>query len=150
MSTAEDVLRAAREIQNQLPELLADNASLIHQPLLDLLTQADSGQDVDNQILELLASQESTRLWVAEFLKQEDKRPKEITKDIITRGFSRPPGNISPPHGNGQETNPHLYACPQPGCNYTWERSDIAEPVETCPFHDCELVQKMSLDQDAD
>ncbi|XGV97801.1 MAG: hypothetical protein ACAF41_02480 [Leptolyngbya sp. BL-A-14] len=150
MYTSEDVLRAAREIRDQLPELLGEEyTQLIDQPLLDLLIQADDGQPVDNQILELLASQEATRLWMLEFLKKENKLPADITKDV-TRGGWRPPGNIFPPTENGDGTNPYLYFCPHLGCNYTWERSDIAEPVGTCPIHDCELVQKISLNQNAD
>jgi hypothetical protein len=72
MYSSEAILEAAHAIRPHLNELLdAELANEIDQKLADLLTQAENGQPVDNLILELLASQDSTREWLGLRLNQQ-------------------------------------------------------------------------------
>jgi len=65
MYSTEAILEAAHAIRPYLSELLgAELAIEIDQKLTDLLAQAEDGQSVENLILELLASQDSTREWL--------------------------------------------------------------------------------------
>ena len=63
MYTSEDVLEAARVIRPYLPNLLGAEAETVERALAELLARAESGEAVDNQILELLAEYDATREW---------------------------------------------------------------------------------------
>ena len=67
------IFEAAHSIRPYLSELLgAELAIEINQKLVELLTQAAKGQPVENQILELLASHDSTREWLGSRLNKEE------------------------------------------------------------------------------
>jgi hypothetical protein len=84
MYSSEAILEAAHAIRPYLSELLdAELAIEIDQKLADLLAQADNGQSVDNPILELLASHDSTREW----LKHRLSKPKTDTLRNWTRNY---------------------------------------------------------------
>lgn len=135
MYSTQDVIQAAKEIKEQLSELLGKDASSVEQSLSKLLLKADSNQQqVDNEILELLASYEPTRIKFTEILRRENKLPDDDT-ETTRGGFQNPPGTSSPPPSNGKL----LYTCPEPDCNFSLEISSVGEPA-TCPIHDCDLV----------
>ena len=69
----EAIFEAAHSIRPYLSELLgAELAIEVSQKLVELLTQAAKGQPVENQILELLASHDSTREWLGSRLNKEE------------------------------------------------------------------------------
>jgi hypothetical protein len=68
MYTSEDVLEAARFIRPSLLDLLGAEAETVDRALAELLAKAESGEAVDNQILELLAERDPTREWTRQFL----------------------------------------------------------------------------------
>ncbi len=117
----EDVLECARSIRPKLEELMGPEAERVDHQLADLLAQANTGQQVDNRILDLLKRDEETYYWIAEFLSE----PPE------SRGFQRLPGSRLV----GQASK---YVCPV-GNDYTWYRRG-GEPIRTCPTHRVELV----------
>lgn len=117
----EDVLECARSIRPELEELPVLEAERVDRQLADLLAQANTGQQVDAQILNLLKQDEETYYWMAEFLSE----PPE------SRGFQRLPGG-------GAVGQAHKYVCPL-GNDYTWYRRG-GEPIRTCPTHHVELV----------
>ena len=112
----EEVLECARSIRPFLPELLGTEAEPFDRQLAELLAQANPGQQVDDQILELLKSHAKTRQWAAEFLS-----PKEVT-----RGFDRLPGNMG-------SVSAQKYVCPQG--DYVWYRRSVGIPIPICPSH---------------
>ncbi len=117
----EDVLECARLIRPELEELLGPEAEQVDRQIADLLAQANTGQQVDDQILNLLKRDEETYYWMAEFLSQ----------PLESRGFQRLPGR-------GAVGQAHKYVCPL-GNDYTWYRRG-AEPIKTCPTHHVALV----------
>ena len=125
----EDVLECARSIRPELEELPVLEAERVDRQLADLLAQANKGQQVDAQILNLLKQDEETYYWMAEFLSE----PPE------SRGFQRLPGMAyQPPPGDRAVGQAHKYVCPL-GNDYTWYRRG-GEPIRTCPTHHVELV----------
>jgi hypothetical protein len=110
----EDVLECARSIRPELEELLGPKAEQVDCQLADLLAQANTGQQVDGQIIELLGRDEETYYWMAEFFSE----PPE------SKGFQRLPG----PRPVGQV---HKYVC-RVNNDYTWYRRGCEE-IRTCP-----------------
>lgn len=140
MYSADDVIQAAREIKGQLPLLLGEiKAQSVAFQLADLLAKADSGQAVDDQILELLTDESVTRRWLDARLNRPDDASVDVETEA-TRGFQSFPGMQPPP---GQQTflnSAYRYHCPVSGCKFFWDRIDSTEPMRPCPIHDCELV----------
>jgi len=64
----EDILEGGRSIRPFLPELLGNDAVQVDKQLAELLAKAMAGQQVEQQILEILKSHPDTRNWIAEFL----------------------------------------------------------------------------------
>ena len=121
MFKPENVLEGARSIRPYLAELLGMNAEQVDQQLADLLARAETGQEVDKQILELLKSDEETYYWIAEFLSE----PPE------SKGFQQLPGQ-----GRTQQTQ--KYICPI-GNDYTYYRRS-GESIKICPTHNVALI----------
>ncbi|MBW4475140.1 MAG: hypothetical protein KME45_32885 [Stenomitos rutilans HA7619-LM2] len=114
--TPEDVLECTRSIRPFLPSLLGAEAEQIDQQLAGLLVQAQAGESVDIQILELLKSNPDTFQWIKEFL---SAKP-------LSRGYERLPG------GSGA-VSAQKYLCPQG--DYVWYRRSAGIPIPTCPTH---------------
>ncbi|MBD2060476.1 hypothetical protein H6F88_31530 [Oculatella sp. FACHB-28] len=112
----EDILECARSIRPSLPSLLGSDATQVDQQLADLLAQAQAGESVDTQILELLKSNPNTFQWIKEFLSSAQ----------VSRGFERLPG------GSGA-VPAQKYVCPQG--DYVWYRRSVGISVPTCPTH---------------
>jgi hypothetical protein len=124
MYESADILDAARSIRPYLSQLLpAAEAEVIDQQLADLLAQANSGQPIDNLILELLAEQDSTREWLSGFL--QDKQQPEHLK------------SWSPLPGQGSMVNAAKFVCPQG--DYTWYRPRVGIEPPVCPTHNVPL-----------
>jgi hypothetical protein len=120
MFTPEDVLEGARAIRPFLPELIGAETEQIDQQLADLLGKAKAGEQVDQQILEILKSRPKTKSWMAEFLASEQ----------VSKGYQPPPGKsnaVSMPR----------YACPEG--DYVWYQRIAGTLVPSCPTHKCEL-----------
>lgn len=118
--TTEDVLEGARSIRPFLPELVGAESEQVDQQLAGLLDKAKAGQQVDQQILEILKSRPKTKSWMAEFLASEQ----------VSKGYQGPPGK------SGAVSMPR-YACPER--DYIWYQRIAGTPVPSCPTHNCEL-----------
>lgn len=126
MNKAKDVLEGARTILPYLAELLeASQAAEINKKLIELLAQSQIGKKVDYRILELLASHEATRTWMAAFLELD--LPPEVD-----RFYSPAPGSMGPVSCLSE------FVCPQG--DYVWSRRSIGEPIPQCPTHQLDLV----------
>jgi len=112
----EDILEGTRSIRPFLPELLGDDAVQVDRQVAELLAQAKAGQQVHEQILELLKSYPDTRTWMAEFLSETQ----------VSKGFDRLTDQ-------GQPISGSKYTCPE--ADYVWYRRVVGETVPTCPTH---------------
>lgn len=52
---------------------------------------------------------------------------------IVEKGYEPLPGQ-------GQPLTAAKYVCPEPGCNYTWSRRSVGQPIPECPNHRVPLV----------
>jgi hypothetical protein len=126
MYKTDDILEAACTIRFYLCDLLgAESIEAIDQKLADLLSQANSGQPVDNLILELLAKQDTTREWMRTFL-QDRLQPEDL------RTFSPLPGTES-------MVNAPKFVCSQG--DYIWYRPRVGIEPPLCPTHNLPLEQ---------
>ena len=124
MYESADILEAARSIRPYLSELLpAPEAEALDQQLAHLLAQANTRQPIDNQILELLAGQDSTREWLSGFL-QDKQQPESL------RTFRPLPGHTS-------IVNAAKFVCPHG--DYTWYRPRVGMEPPLCPTHNLPL-----------
>ncbi|MHC0066939.1 hypothetical protein ACWATR_29185 [Nostoc sp. UIC 10890] len=118
----EDILEGTRLIRPFLPELLGDDAVQVDRQLSELLAQAKAGQQVHDQIFEILKSYPDTDDWMAEFLSEKP----------ITKGFDPLPGK-------GQPISASKYRCPQ-GDDYSWYRRSVGTAIPNCPTHNVPLI----------
>lgn len=120
MYPAEDILEAARSIRPFLSELLPEaEVKVIDQQLSDLLAQANTRQPINNLILEVLTTHDTTREWLSKFL--EDKQQPEHLRTV----FSLP--------GNPSMVNADKFVCPQG--DYIWYRPRVGIEPPHCPTH---------------
>lgn len=127
MCDSDNILEAARAIRPYLADLLGVDAEAIDRQVAKLLSDAKSGQQVNNQILELLSSFNPTREWMAEFLK--DNLPPQVTSSYRSY-YRRPPGDPNPPQTV-------RYVCPE------GDFIVYGEPVPpTCPTHGLLLIRE--------
>lgn len=124
MYESNDILEAARTIRPFLSELVGiETAAAIDPQLADLLAQSSIEQSVDNRILELLAEQDATREWLADFLKHK-QQPEQLR-------------TWSPLPGQGSIVGAAKFVCPQG--DYTWYRSRVGVECPLCPTHNLPL-----------
>lgn len=126
MYSSEDVLEAARVIRLYLPDLLGAEAETVDRALAELLARAESGEVVDNQILELLADRDATREWTQQFLK--DKVPPPVMR------------NYDPLAGSVSRIDANTFVCPMAGCNTVWYRPRAGIEPPLCQNHKIPLV----------
>ncbi|MBD2344906.1 hypothetical protein [Anabaena subtropica] len=117
----EDILEGGRSIRPFLPELLGNDAVQVDKQLAELLAQAKAGQQVEQQILEILKSYPDTRNWIAEFLSEQQ----------VSKGFQQLPGS-------GEALSAQKYICPQG--DYVWYRRVVGATIPTCPTHGVLLI----------
>jgi hypothetical protein len=118
-----DILEAAKTIRPFLPELLEQNATEMDRQLALLIARCQADERQENQIAELLASQDATREWMAAFLDADSLRE-------ATRGFNPLPGFAA--------LGASKYVCPEG--DYIWHHLDISDPIPLCPTHQLPLV----------
>ncbi|MDZ8263545.1 hypothetical protein [Nostoc sp. ChiQUE01b] len=118
----EGVLDCARSIRPFLQELLGDDAVQVDGQLAELLAQAKAGQQVHEQILELLKSYPNTYNWIVEFLSEKQ----------VSKGFEKLAGQA-------QAISAQKYICPQ-GDDYIWYRRVIGATIPICPTHSVLLI----------
>lgn len=130
MYNSEDVIEAARIIQPYLPDLLGPEAPTVDRALVDLLAKVESGEAVDNQILEFLAERDATREWTRQFLT--DKMPPPVMR------------SYDPLAGSVSKIDANAFACPEPNCNYVWYRPKAGIEAPLCPEHQIPLIPAQS------
>jgi hypothetical protein len=130
MYDSEDVLEAARIIQPYLPDLLGSESDNVDRTLVDLLAKVESGEAVDNQILEFLAERDATREWTRQFLI--DKMPPPVMR------------SYDPLAGPVSQIDANAFACPEPNCNYVWYRPKAGIEAPMCPNHQISLMPAQS------
>lgn len=97
----EATLKAAREIQSQLSELLSEeNAKQVHSELDKLLQRADMGEDVTTEIQDLLGDYPTTQQWLKVWYQNNE------TGDFETKGYSPLAGDHTPPKPKGTPDDP--------------------------------------------
>jgi hypothetical protein len=130
MYTSEDVLEAAHVIRPYLPDLLEAEAETVDRALGDLLTRAESGEAVDNQILELLAERDPTREWTRQFLI--DKMPPPVMR------------SYDPLAGSVSVIDANTFVCEVPDCPRVWYRPKAGIEPPLCQEHKIPLVPAKS------
>jgi hypothetical protein len=116
----------ADAIHQELPTLLEpEEAGDAGARLSDLLERADAGEDVDDELIAVLAAREETRARMDELL------PEFLATG--ERGFEPLPGYSPEPAAV------EMYRCPQG--DYEWPLFEAGEPVPDCPVHGLPLVR---------
>lgn len=124
--TPEDILEAAQIIRLYLPDLLGPEADTVDRTLATLITRAEAGGAVDNQILALLAERDATREWSRQFF--QDKIPPPVIR------------SYAPLEGSISRINAKTFICPVPNCPTTWYSPKAGMPPPLCPDHNQPLV----------
>lgn len=120
--TPEQIYTAARALLPELDEATRRQAE-------SLLAQAESGQETDLDLLDLLTREESTRQRLRALL--------QVSKEErLLRGYTPLPGipDVTP----GQ-----VYLCPVEGCDYRYVITEAGERPPRCPKHQVELVGQL-------
>jgi hypothetical protein len=142
MYQTEDVLNAARAIRPHLTELLGTQAETVEQQLSALLIQADTGEDVEIEIFDLLGEHESTRKWMQDAL--EDKNVPSGEKTYSPLPTPKP--QVANP--NKRVSKLTIHVCPNESpCNCGkypdgWMPSMIGDSIPDCPKHHKPLIPK--------
>lgn len=126
MYTSEDVLETARIIRLYLPDLLGAEAETVDHALAEMLARAESGEAVDNQILELLAKSNATREWTRQFLMEKIPPP-------VMRSYDPLAGSVSVIDAN-------TFVCQVPGCPQIWYKPKAGIDPPLCQEHKIPLV----------
>ena len=113
----EEVLEAARAIRPHLRSLIGDQADETDSEIARLLDQAEAGEAVKLQVLQVLSRSEETRAWASQLLRIP---PGE-------RGYEGLPGRSGP-------LRVPRYAC-RFGDGEPWYRFSVADEVPVCPEH---------------
>jgi hypothetical protein len=128
-----DIVEAATAIRPELKTLLGADAETVEQQLDEFL---QSGENVDNQILNLLGDYEATGNWINNFLQK--KNPPQ--DDEGSRGFYS-----SLAGGSSTPITTKKYTCPDEkagrvfskcnACDYAngWSRQSNADSIPYCP-----------------
>lgn len=126
------LLEVARTIRPYLTTLVGDEAPEYDREIVTLLSEAASGAEVDDRIVNLLSRSSVTRNWAAQVLEDELHRPPEL-QPVRERAFEPLPGR-------GEPVGAQKYVCPEDG-NFVWWRRSVGIPVRKCPDHHVLLVQ---------
>jgi len=126
MSKELGILDAAHTIRSHLRELFSDTEAETFERELDaLLTKAESDEDTEEKIADLLENNETTREWTDKFLNADETR------------FSPWPGipSVSVPGGERYTCPGDREACEVFGCDHKtkdWDKMG-SEDVPLCP-----------------
>jgi hypothetical protein len=121
----DSVLEAGRAIRWYLPSLVGEEAPQLDREIADLLNAARRGEDVADQVVDLLAARTATHVWAAQLLGDPGLRPPEVRglQDRGFQGLAGEPGIV----------DAMKYICPEG--DYVWYRLSVGDPVEECPTH---------------
>ncbi len=112
----DEVVRAARELARDREDLLRDVDVDLPEQLIERLDQADRGDDVTDEIVDLLAGDPRTRAALSERLQALDNA--RGADDVQLPGRADPSDAI-------------WYACPT--CDYRYPVFELGEDVPPCP-----------------
>lgn len=129
MYSPEDVLEAASVIQFYLNDLLGIEAEAVEPILTDLLDRSESGEVVDQEILELLKKHETTREWM-------DKLLNGTMPPQVMRNYKRQSASVSRVQAND-------WVCPMPNCNFSLPRPKAGIELR-CKKHNKTLIPAQS------
>lgn len=116
MYTPEQILKTAQVLRSQAVQTLSPEQIA---QLDTLIIQAQAGENVSDEILLLLGSNELLREPAQALLAD----PSDFIEIEEVKGYVRLPGVGSP-------MSYPLYQCPD--CGYTWSRIDSNEPIPSC------------------
>jgi len=122
----EAVFDVARAIRPYLPSLVGERATEIDGRLRRLLQQASRGEDVEEEILVVLASSPQTHNWAAGMLGDEEGLPPELQATRADDYAGLP--------GAGEPVDAVRYLCPVDRA-YAWWQTFVGDPVPDCPDH---------------
>jgi len=122
--TREKLLKAAYAIQPHLTKLLGAESDKIAQKLGELLKQAENGQNVNIQLIDLFSENEKIREWIHNFIESESD---------TTRGFSPLLGERTEPLLDVKE-----YYCVN--CGHRWFQRKASQTVPKCKECGEELI----------
>ncbi len=113
----DQIIGVARGIEAHLESIVgADDAGQLRSRLIPLLRQADRGESVGDDVLEVLVADARVREVAADRLDE---------RDTLLAGY---PGG---PPGEPIVTAPLTYGCGQ--CDYRYPVFEVGEPVPGCP-----------------
>jgi hypothetical protein len=120
----DDVVECARTLRAFLarPELLGAEAAATTQRIDVLLTRAQAGEAVADELRAVFDQHEATRQWAHHFL----------APPPALRGYKAAPGTPGPTPAGSR------YVCPK--CGRVWVRRQAGEDVPDCPIHLVALV----------
>jgi len=122
MYETEDILQAARAIRPRLNNLLGTEAETVAQQLDKLLAQADTGQVVGDNILELLSEYQATRQEMNARLSKEE-----------FKNYSPLNGDSSKPVATSEYICPDKAGCTCGKYPTGWDRHSIEDAIPNCP-----------------
>lgn len=110
----EALVAAARDLRDEKPELLAEVGSKVGPELERLLVRADAGQDVADEIVDLLAADARTR----------DELQRRLARTDLRGAGGDLPGRSDP-------AGAIWYECAQG--DYRYPVFELGEPIPNCP-----------------
>ncbi|EKU96550.1 hypothetical protein Lepto7375DRAFT_0012 [Leptolyngbya sp. PCC 7375] len=126
MYTPEELLEAAKSVRQFLPQMLdQQKAQKLDRQLSLLIGQYQAGESSDEDIAELLESDETISTWIEKYLSAKIFQDRGSMHGI----WENLPGLpiVSAPR----------YICPYD--DYIWHHIDGSDPIPHCPTHDCPL-----------
>ncbi len=133
MSNELNIRDAAHTIRFHLRELLDDiQAETFEHKLDTLLIKAESDENAEEEIADLLCSNEVIRKWTDKFMNAD-----EVKKSYaeFSERYSEVPGKPSQSSAGMRK-----YVCPEKDCKKYWYRRDIGEDISECPIHQKRFV----------
>ncbi|WP_171172129.1 hypothetical protein [Streptomyces sp. I05A-00742] len=124
----EDLFEAARAIRPYLPRILGDEAGAFDRKLVPLLARLSEGEDVGEQLVDLLSRDEAVLNWVALVLADGAHRPPEF------QPMREKATEYQDAVGNPSVVDAVQYVCPVDGL-FTEYRAGPGDPVGCCPDH---------------
>jgi hypothetical protein len=115
-----EITDLARAIRPYLPRLIENDALVIDKKIGGLLEKAESGQEVDAELTELIDATPATRAWAHEFLGG------PVPGRRVGRSFQPLPGDATP-------VAAQRYVCPKG--DYVWYRPFVGMSIPRCPTH---------------
>ena len=120
-----DLLRAARTIEGELPELLPDPADApVRDRVRSLVARLAAGADVGDELFEALTGPEALRRRLDQLLPDEQG-------EKAGGGYQELPGH-------GEPVDAVYFVCPQR--DYRYPVLEVGEYVPPCPVHHLALV----------